>query len=164
MMSGSASGDQIAWVARVLGVTPEPETGGSGTLSLVKLGRARIEFLGAQRRAVSEIGRLRGTLQKKFGDDTEQAGVLARADAALNTLAQSLGEGLNDQLDAVLNESDAGKRQRLATTARATMQRLAKLVDGNPIMAKLDGNEVLPDMQVRAPLAAGLRAIAAVLG
>ena len=60
--------------------------------------------------------------------------------------------------------ADAGKRAGLADTARTTMQRLAGLVDGNPIMARLDGNEVLPEMQVRAPLASGLRAIAAALG
>lgn len=165
-MSGSATNDQIAWVGRVLGLAQQPNTatGGNGTLSLVKLGRARIEFLGAQRRAIAEIGRLRGALQKKFADDAEQAATLTRADATLKTLADSLDATLNDELDAVLNEADAGKRQALADTARTTMQRLAGLVDGNPIMARLDGNEVLPEMQVRAPLASGLRAIAAALG
>ena len=167
MADGSAT-EQIAWIERVLGIdlpgASETETGPDGDLSLVQLGIARVEFLSVQRQALGQLARLRSTLRNQYEDDAEQQDALARADTLLQGIEAGLGEALNDELDAVLNQADEAERRKLAGTARKTMQRLAALVDGNPIVAELDGNEVLPDMAVRAPLSARLRAIAAALG
>jgi hypothetical protein len=166
-MSDNSSTAQKAWVARVLGVEPPGgKTGKTGTtgLSVVRLGKARVQFIEAQRRAVAAIGQLRETLRAQFADDTEQQTQLSKADGVLAGLATALDSALNDELDAVLNEADTVKRQALAESTRATLQRLTGVVTGNPIMSELDGNEVMPQMQVTAPLVAGLQAIAAALG
>jgi hypothetical protein len=81
----------------------------------------------------------------------------------LAALADGLDGALNDELDAVLT-ADVAKRPPLTETARASLQRLTKYVTGNPIMSELDGNEVLPQMQVTGPLVARLQAIADALG
>ena len=63
-------------MARVLGVTPDghaPEGqapgGDAGGLSLVKLGVARVEWIGVRQSAVAGIGRLRGAIDAEFKDD-----------------------------------------------------------------------------------------------
>ncbi len=167
-MSGEASTAQNEWVVRVLGAVL-PDGGGATApatarpLSLVKLGKARVEFIGTQQRAVGEIKRLRQTLQTKFAGDASQSGQLGKADATLAALQDDLDSTLNDELDAVLT-AEPGRRPPLIATARATLERLTGLVSSDPIMAELDGNELAPEMQVTAPLAARLRAIADALG
>jgi hypothetical protein len=162
-MSDSGSTAQKDWVVRVLGVTPPGGDTGATGLSLVKLGKARVEFIEVQRRATTAIGLLRQTLQTHYADDTEQAPQLAKADGVLAALADGLDGALIDELDAVLT-ADVAKRPPLADAARVSLQRLTKYVTGNPIMSELDGNEVLPQMQVTGPLVARLQAIADALG
>lgn len=165
-MSDNTSAAQQEWVTRVLGVKPQGgATGQTGkpALSLVKLGKARIEFIEVQRRATSAIGLLRQTLKTQFGDDTEQAPQLAKADKMLAGLVDDLNDGLNDKLDEVLT-ADPAKRPTLIATARASLQRTTKFVSSDPLMSELDGNEVVPQMQVTGPLIARLQAIADALG
>jgi hypothetical protein len=162
-MSDGISAAQLDWVARVLGVKPQGGETGAPAVSLVKLGKARIEFIEVRRRATSAIGLLRQTLQTRFGDDTGQAPQLAKADKMLADLVVDLNDGLNEKLDDVLTAEPA-KRPALAATARASLQRTTKFVTSDPLMSDLDGNEVVPQMQVTAPLIARLQAIADALG
>jgi hypothetical protein len=81
----------------------------------------------------------------------------------LADLVVDLNDGLNEKLDDVLTAEPA-KRPALAATARASLQRTTKFVTSDPLMSDLDGNEVVPQMQVTAPLIARLQAIADALG
>ncbi len=162
-MSDSNAAAKQEWVARVLGITPQGGQAGGTGVSLVKLGKARIEFIEVQRQATRAIGLLRQTLQTRFGDDTAQAPQLAKADQTLASLADDLNDALNEKLDDVL-KADPAKRPTLVAAARASLLRMTRLVTSDPIMNELDGNEVLPQTQVTGPLIARLQAIAAALG
>lgn len=135
-----------------------------GALSLVKLGKARLEWIAVRSQAARDIARLKAAIELEFKDDPEQQAELAAASKRLDELVTELNEDLGNQLDAVLNARDDGQRHALAQTAQATMARFVHFVDTDEIMAELDGNEVLPDVQITAPLRAKLQAIADGLG
>ncbi len=151
------------WVERVLGVAFAPSAA-TPALSLVRLGKARVAYIGVQRQALAGLSRLRETLRARYADDSSQQKQWQDADKTLADLAVRLDSALNDELDTVLNEADPGKRADLANRARGTLRGLSDLVASHPVMRELDGNEVLPDMAVTAPLAERLRAIEAALG
>jgi hypothetical protein len=137
---------------------------GTGKLSIVKLGKARIEWGNLRSRAVSDIATLKSKLQEEFGSDAEQTAQLGAALKTLDGTISQLNDNLGLQLDAVLNAKTDNERAALAGTAKATMQQFQRYVDSDTIIAELDGNEVMPDMLVIGPLKAKLQEIAAALG
>lgn len=155
---------QDRWIERVLGVGIGSAKSAAGTLSLVKLGKSRIEWIGVRRAAVAGIGQLRDAIAQEFAADPEQAGALQQALGMLDTLVGQLDSRLEANLDAVLNAA-AGRDQAAAlAAARRMLEAAMALVDGDPLMSELDGNEILPDLAVQAPLKAKLADIAAALG
>jgi hypothetical protein len=133
-------------------------------LSLVKLGKSRIEWAGLRDRAHADIERLQSALLDEFRDDDEQQPALAKAIGALDGVIEQLNADLENQLDAVLNAADPAERGKLIATAKTTMNRFTGFVTGDPVMSKLDGNEILPDLKVTGPLTAKLQEISASLG
>ncbi len=151
---------QDLWVARVLGVRPRATAGG---LSLVRLGRSRIEWGGARAAAVTGIGRLRKAVADEFADDAEQAAALVNALSMLDGLIARLDAQLEADLDAVLNAPPGPVQAAAMAAARRTLQDTSALIGSDPLLAGLDGNEILPDLVVRAPLQARLADITAAL-
>jgi hypothetical protein len=151
---------------------PKPEGGAAGPaapaapaperFSLTKLSKARLEWIAARGKAVEEIKRLQAALQAEYKDQPEEQATLAAAVQELQRVFDRLNEDLGDQLDDLLN---AGEAQRLvpAKVAGATLAKFLDFIETDDLMKLLDGNEVLPDMQVTAPLRARLQAIAAAL-
>lgn len=150
------------WVVRVLKVSfpTQPRT---GSLSLVKLAKSRFAWRSERMSAVAEIGRLKMAISERFKDDETQASALTAALGRLDTLIGSFGPALDDSLDEVLN-GDETKRPTSIAAARTQMARFQTIIEGDEIMSELDGNEVLPDMVVTAPLLRALGAIDAALG
>ena len=133
-------------------------------LSVAKLGKARLEWVGTRTEAVSGIDRLIEKIKLEYKGEDDQQNQVQLAIDKLNALSAKLKVGLEAQLDAALNESDPGKRAALAKTAKATLLGIAKLLTEDPLMAELDGNELLPDLKIVAPMKTKLRDIAAALG
>src|SRR5262249_8276828 len=132
-------------------------------LSLVKLGKARLEWLATRTHAIRDIEHLQAAIEVEFKDDPEQQVQLAAALKRLGALVTELNEELGNQLDAVLNAEDDGQRQALIRIAQATLARFRHFVDTDEVVALLDGNEVLPEMQVAAPVRSKLQGIAVAL-
>ncbi len=149
------------WVARVLGVTTSQSDG--GVLSVVRLGRARVEWTGTRHAAVAGLARLRDAIDAEFRDDENQAAQLTAALAELRRRMDALDTTLEDQLDAVLNADPSG-RPRLAGPARGSLQKFISFLDTDELMMELDNNEVLPDLVVVAPMRAALGSIQAAIG
>ncbi len=137
--------------------------GDAAGLSLVKLGKARLEWDGVRAEAVREIQRLKLTMQEEYKDDPEEQAAVGKALGRLDGLITSLNEELGEQLDQVLN-AEPEPRRRLLPTAQATLKRFVTFVDSDQLMSVIDGNEYAPDMRVAGPLRAKLQAIAAALG
>lgn len=150
-----------AWVGRVLGVTIPGVTGGK--FSVFALGRSRLEWRKQRLSAIAELGRLQAALTQKFANDTAQKQTLQAALKKFDDLISELGPDLDEDLDAVLN-ADEGKRKGLVDKAKSRLAKLERLVEQDPVVAELDGNEVLPDMKVTAPMRQRLNDIAASLG
>ena len=161
-----ATKDMNDWVARVLGVTIGAPSGGdsasTGTFSVMRLGKARVEWIGVRRAAVSEIERLRETINAEFKDDEEQAAQLAAALGELGQRINYLNPTLEEQLDALLNASPA-EQGKFVGVARDTLEQFISYLDTDELMMEFDGNEVLPDMVVVAPMRAALSNIAAAM-
>jgi hypothetical protein len=128
------------------------------------LSKARVAFVADQRRVVAAIELLRQSIDSMFQEDEDQETQLAKADSMLEALAAELGTNLSGELDAVVNEPDAGRRQGLIEGARETARRLTELLSSHPIIAALDGNEVRPEMTVAAPMIGRLQDVSTALG
>ena len=145
---------------------PPPAAVPSGVdgLSIMKLGKARIEWNGIHSKAVQDIQLLRTALNAEFADDVEQQPQVTAALTKLDSLIAELNADLGAKLDDVLNAKADAQRNEAIKSAKATMQRFVTLVETDEVMAALDGNEITPDAQITAPLQAKLRDIAAALG
>jgi len=127
------------------------------------LAEARLEWAQTRQHAVSEIGRLKGLLEKEYQDAADEQEALARALQRLDATIASMDEALSDKLDQLLNAAP-GERAGLASTARSALERLLGFVASDEILVTIDGNELAPDMSVAEPLRTRLQAIAAALG
>jgi hypothetical protein len=149
---------------------PRPKEGagtgpqGDGKFSVMNLGKARIEWGQLASKAVADIGTLLELVEEEFGDDPNQKTQLANAKKRVEKLVADLKDELSPALDHVLNGQDGTQRKPLIETAKAILAKYLKIVQSDPIMTKLDGNEVMPEMQVAADMQAKLQEIAAALG
>jgi hypothetical protein len=158
--------EQLVAVLGKLGVTgaaPAPAAAAAGGVSLVKLGKARLEWADARVQGVSGIQRLKVAIQEDYADMPEAGDAVRAALGRLDKLVGQIDDRLVDELDAVLN-APAEARGPLADRARSTIAGFSAVVDKDPILAALDGNEFVPELSVVAPLRARLAAISAALG
>jgi hypothetical protein len=121
------------------------------------------EWASARNNAVEGIEALAKKIQDEYRDEADQKAQVDQAVQQLRTLAGKLSDGLDSQLSAVLTETDAAKRAALAATAKKTLTSIAQVVAGDKLMKELDGNELMPDLKVVAPLRAKLQEIGAAL-
>ena len=159
----------LTQLVNLLKSLPTPTTQSSGNnqqapkFSVMKLGKARIEWPDVRDKAVADIKKLKTALQEEFGQDGEQTQALTSALKKLDDLMVKLEVKLPDQLDAVLN-ADETSRGALITTARQTLNALNKLCDEDEVVAELDGNEVIEGFLVVQPMRSKLAEISAALG
>jgi hypothetical protein len=138
--------------------------GTDGKLSIVKLGKARIEWGQLASKAVADIGTMMELIEEEFADYTDQKTELANAKKRVEGLIGDLKDELSPALDNVLNGQDDNQRKPLIERAKGILAKYVKIVQSDPIMTKLDGNEVMPEMKVCAPMQGKLQEIAAALG
>lgn len=136
---------------------------GAGKVSLVALGKARIEWLTVRNAAISDLRKLKDAIAAEFKTDPEQRSELSAALGKLDGVIQEIDTDLHELLDQILN-ADEVAREALVKEAKARLARLAKFLATDPIIAEVDNNEVLPDTEVRGPIAVKLKEIAAALG
>ncbi len=142
--------------------TNKEQSSGRG-ISLVALAKARLAWPEVRDAAIRDIRHLKDEIWSEFRDDSEQATELSAAMADLDQKVRELDNRLHEELDAVLNASEAD-RPPLIRAARTTLDRVLGLLASDPVFAAIDDNEVVPGMLVRAPLEEQLSAISAALG
>lgn len=135
----------------------------ANAVSLVALGKARLEWDSVRQHAIGEFERLKGILKDEYEDFDDEQAALEAAVQRLNSMIATLNEELGDRLDTVLN-SDPGQRPTLTGAAKSVLERFTSFVDADEILAGIDGNEYAPDMQVAAPMRSTLQKIASALG
>jgi hypothetical protein len=153
----------LAYGEFLKGLVAAAPQGSGGGVSLVALGKARLEWVQVRDTAVQDIRRLKDAIQVEFKDDREQASQLTSALAMLDEKVDRLDDRLHEELDAVLNAEDSA-REPLIRAARSTLGDLLAFLATDPVMAEIDDNEVIAGMRVRAPLEAQLDAISTALG
>jgi hypothetical protein len=119
-------------------------------------GKARLD-------AVAGIGTLKAALTQEFAADDAQADLVATALKRLDELVGRLDDELDATLDAMLREADAERRLALRAAAAAKLDVMDAFVSEDELMTELDGNEILPDMKIVAPLKSGLSQVRAAL-
>ncbi len=138
-------------------------SGAAAGLSLVKLGKARLEWPEIHTAASSELKRLKAEIQNQYSDMPQAAGAVTSALKTLDDSFALFNERLHDQLDEVLNaEEDA--RGKEISNAKRMIASFSKHVDSDPIIAAIDGNDILPDTRIAQPIRQKLAEISAALG
>jgi hypothetical protein len=146
------------------GASADPPAPANGGLSVRQLAVARLEWAKQRSHAVGEITRLARTLVQEFRNEPAQAAQVKKAVQQFQALAGMLKIDLENQLDAALGENDPVKRAQLSATAKRTLKEVQALLDKDPLMRELDGNELIADMKVVAPMRTSLSAVEAALG
>lgn len=132
-------------------------------LSLVKLGKARIEWVKVHSDAKKEMDRLKAHIEAEYREMPDAAGAVTNALATLDGTINRLEDKLHEELDEVLNAREETRAGHV-TTARNTVDQFVKLVDSDPVFKELDSNDILPDVEITAPVKAKLMEISNALG
>jgi hypothetical protein len=132
-------------------------------VSIMKLGKARVEWLTTRDKAIGDLKRLKAMIAEEFGDDTEQAEVLADAMHKFDQLISTVDNALHEQLDLVLN-AEVNERGPLVKSAKATISALVNTLNNDEVMQEIDGNEFDPATNVVEPLNKKLQEISVALG
>ncbi|WP_217351824.1 hypothetical protein [Ruegeria sp. HKCCD8929] len=141
----------------------EGEQEEAGPVSLVKLGKVRLEWPETRTKAFADLDRLKKHIESEYSDMPEAAGAVSAALSQLDKSLATFNENLHEQLDEVLN-ADESDRKAQVDAAHDMIKRFNKHVDSDPILAELDGNDILPDVSIAAPIRAKLSEIATALG
>ena len=156
---------QMAFLSDFLNVAKAAsgDAGQSG-ISLVKLGKARLEWASHRARMIGEIRKLKGLVGQAYAAAPELATSVNGGLSLLDTALGQFTSRLEDELDAVLNESDAERRKTLAARAISTTNAFLSECESNPVVSAIDGNEFAPDMSIIATAKARLNGISAAIG
>jgi hypothetical protein len=138
-------------------------SGGGGKFSIVKLGKARVEWLAVRDAALAGIRQLRQAIEAEFADDEEQTQQLREALATLDQKIRELEVRLHEELDQILNAEEQVRPGLIANTKKTVLQ-LTGFLDSDPIMGEIDDNEVVPGMRIIKPVRDKLTEISAALG
>jgi hypothetical protein len=161
---GGAAKQRLEQIVAVLGkVLPQDAQADKAPISIVALGKARHEWIATREKVFADLARLKRQIEIDYADMPEAAAAVTGALARLDRLIADLNMALHDDLDEVLN-ADPAERPAKSVKARATMAAFAKLLKSDPIFKELDGNDILSDVAITAPLASRLSQINAALG
>lgn len=161
---------QMDFLTRFLGVGPpevQPNLGQKqppGGVSAMKLGMARLDWIGVRETALRDVSKLQGNIREAFAAQPEASKAVEAGITRLGMTIHRISEDLNDELDDVLNQSDPAKRANLARDAAATARGFLKLVDNDPVISAIDGTVYMPDISVVKPMKKSLNAILGALG
>ncbi|MEX0348147.1 MAG: hypothetical protein AB3N15_01895 [Paracoccaceae bacterium] len=132
-------------------------------LSLVKLGKARIEWTQTRDLALADLERLKAHIKNEYADMPEVTSEVTNALGMLDKSLSVFQANLHDQLDEVLNASEDAV-DNCVKAARKTIGVFNKQVASDPVLGALDGNDILPDIQITEPIRNKLNEIATALG
>ena len=139
--------------------------GDDGGLSVKEIQEVRAKWAQERDKAIKEIKRLAEAIVKEFAAEKDQLPQVRKAVTDLYALAdKQLKADLEHQLDAAASAKDAAARAQAVSNARRALQEMQSLLDSHPVMRELDGNEILSDMRVVAPMKQTLSAVEAALG
>lgn len=133
-----------------------------GGVSLVALGKARLEWPGVRDRAFEDLGRLKAAITADYADMPEAAGQVSAALATLDKSLSVFQYALHDKLDEVLNADGEARRAKVGEV-RKIIDAFGKRLDSDPILGALDDNDILP-VKIAAPLRGKLGEISGALG
>lgn len=138
--------------------------GDAAGFSVAKLSKARLEWGAVRGEALRGIEQLARRVEDEYRNETDQVAQVTEATKKLRSLAAQLKEDLETQLDKVLNAADAAARSAEMAAAKTRLTDVLRVVATDPLMKELDGNELMPDLQIVKPMQDKLREIAAALG
>jgi hypothetical protein len=145
-MSSTQMPEQTAWVRRVLGVDPaagrdaDATGAGGGTLYV----KSRTAWIATRAKVESELAKLHGALTSAYQGHAAAEPVEKAFQTRVQTLLNTLDDSLAKKLDEVNQATDAGQRAQLVQQARQIMLRYGAYVAGEPFIAKLDANPIVP--------------------
>lgn len=154
-----------AWIEQVLGYRFPPElklrtpAAPAPTRSVVTYAKSRLAWLAARQKVQGEIEKPRGGLIAAFQGFDIDAELHSEYTQFVAPVLEALDESLADKLDEATNATDPAKRSKLVEEARAIIQRYESYIAGEPVIAALDTNPVVP-LAIRQTLTTTLTALA----
>ncbi len=144
----------------------EPKSGGQdiGGISVMKLGKARLEWIDLRRGSATQVAALQKTIRSYYADTPGTGDMVASAFGKVDTAINKLNATLEDQLDDLLNAGTDEDRRKHAATVSKTVGAFKSLCDSDPILSAIDGNEFDASTRVIGPIKAKLDEIGRALG
>jgi ribosomal protein S20 len=125
---------------------------GAGGVSVMKLGKARIEWRDVRGMALADVGTLKTRIRSAFRTMPEQREAVEAGLKKLDDALAELNDELGVELDKILTESDAAKRAAMAKDVAATTRKFLKMTETHPVISAIDGTVYMPGIQVVKPL------------
>jgi hypothetical protein len=141
-----------------------PNANTAGGFSLVKLGKARIEWIGVRDTSLSAIEDLKAQITDFYSDFPSLLPKISTSIAKLSALIVRIDNNLHEQLDVVLNAKDEETRLREIQTAKSLIGGLNSFIDSDSIAKTIDDNPFDKGLRVVAPIRSKLSEISAALG
>lgn len=141
-----------------------PKDGAAGELSIVKLGKARIEWISVRREGLAGVEQLKKDIMSVYVDAPTAKKAVSESLAKLQGAVSKLDATLENHLDAVLNEADPNRRKGLAKRVSETVRKFSDLCENDPILKEIDGNEFNKNTRIIAPIRNKLSDIQKALG
>ncbi len=149
--------EQDEWVFRVLGIRSPgqtanqnaagqtvPPVSGPSTAGAVAYGKARLTWLDARSRLISDLDALRAAVRAYYQDEGVAASIDRQFSARVQPKLAVLDETLADTLDMALNATDPARRGELVETARAMIGRYQSFIASDRLFRTIDDNPFLP--------------------
>ncbi len=153
----------LAALTELLGRRDE-KADAEGGLSLVRLGKTRIEWIGVRDTSLAAIDELSAKINDFYEGFPALLPQIGASIAKLNTLVARIDNNLHNQLDVVLNARDEESRAREIQTAKSLIRGLSSFIDSDPVARTIDDNPFDPGLRVVAPVRSTLSEISAALG
>lgn len=132
--------------------------------TLQRLEAARSAWAKARGDAVKGIEELARAIEQEYRDEHDQRDQVAEATKKLRSLAGQLKDDLEKQLEQLVKTADAAARNNQIRAAKTRLTEVLRVVAADPLMKEIDGNELLPNLQIVKPMQERLREVAAALG
>lgn len=130
---------QDEWIDRVLGVR---RSSGTGSLGLVSLAKARLNWVAACQRLHAQVETLQSAIVQAYADDPS-AGAASKV-TELETMVSELDDTLADLLDEVISAAPGQKRAHAQAQAVAVANAYRTLIESDPDISLIDQNEFYP--------------------
>ncbi|MFN0184738.1 MAG: hypothetical protein ACKVQR_13070 [Aquabacterium sp.] len=102
--------------------------------------------------AIAGVDQLAAHIETEYADDPDQAAQVKQAVSRLRDAARQLKPDLDTLLKALADSKSDANRERITKGVRTAVNATRKLLQVDPLLKEVDGNELMPSLRVIKPM------------